>query len=118
MFYNDLAKGTLNRRTERIPQMVKYQKQGLQVYFIWDRLIVKDKDGRLIRPRLRPGDNGEVDFLVKTTKMARLLSKKAILNNVLKVFDYQSWTPTDSGLFFISHNIIFLFNVTGNVNLY
>ena len=62
MFYNDLAKRMLNRRTEQIPQMVKYQKQGLQAYFICDQLIVKDKDGRLIRPRLRPSDNGEVDL--------------------------------------------------------
>ena len=55
MFYNDLAKRTLNRRTEQIPEMVKYRKQGLQAYF-----IVKDKDGKLIRPRSRPGpsDNG------------------------------------------------------------
>ena len=60
MFYNDLAKRTLNRRTEQIPEMVKYRKQGLQAYFIRDRLIVRDKDGKLIRPRSRPGpsDNG------------------------------------------------------------
>ena len=57
MFYNDLAKRTLNRRTEQVPEMVKYRKQGLQAYFIWDRLIVKDKDGKLIRPR--PRDDGE-----------------------------------------------------------
>ena len=61
MFYNDLAKRTLNRRTEQIPEMVKYRKQGLQAYFIRDRLIVKDIDGKLIRSRSRPGpsDNGE-----------------------------------------------------------
>ena len=61
MFYNDPAKRTLNRRTEQIPEMVKYRKQGLQAYFIWDRLIVKDKDGKLIRPRSRPrpSDEGE-----------------------------------------------------------
>ena len=50
MFHNDLAKRTLNRRTEQIPEMVKYRKQGLQAYFTRDRLIVKDKDGKLIRP--------------------------------------------------------------------
>ena len=37
---------------------------------------------------------------------------------ILKVFDYQSWTPEDSGLFLTSHNSLFFFNVTGNVNLY
>ena len=80
MFYNDLAKRTLNRRTEQIPEMVKYRKQGLQAYFIQDQLIVKDKDGRLIRPRPRPkpGDDGEADLLVYMTKMTRSLSKKAI----------------------------------------
>ena len=57
-------------------------------------------------------------FLVMTTKMMRSLSNKAILNDVLKVFDAQSWTPRDSGLFFTSHNFLFFFNVTGNVNLY
>ena len=53
-----------------------------------------------------------------TTKMTRSLSKEAILNNVLKVLDYQSWTPRDSGLFFISHNFLYFFNVTGNENLH
>ena len=61
MFYNDLAKRTLNRRTEQIPEMVKYRKQDLQAHFIRDRLIVQDKDGKLIRPRSRPrpSDDGE-----------------------------------------------------------
>ena len=64
MCYSDLAKRTLNRRTVQIPEMVKYRKQGLQALFIRDRLIVKDKDCRLIRtrPRPRPGDDGEVDL--------------------------------------------------------
>ena len=57
-------------------------------------------------------------FLVTMTKMTRSLSKKAILNNVLKVFEYRSWTPRDSGLSFISHKFLFFFDVTGNVNLY
>ena len=46
-------------------------------------------------------------FSEMTAKMTRSLSNKAILNNVLKVFDYQSWTPRDSGLFFTSHNFLF-----------
>ena len=43
------------------PSKENTQRKNLQAYVIWDRLIVKDKDGKVIKPRSRagPSDDGE-----------------------------------------------------------
>ena len=48
-FMNDLARRTLDRRAEKIPQMLEHRKNGKTAFMIMDKLIVYDQ---------KPPDNG------------------------------------------------------------
>ena len=43
MFYADMAKRTLDRRTEQIPDLIEERKKGTIAYFVMDQLVVRDK---------------------------------------------------------------------------
>ena len=44
MFYLDMAKRTLDRRTELIPDFIEERKKGKIAYFVMDQLVVRDKE--------------------------------------------------------------------------
>ena len=44
MFYPDMAKRTLDRRTEQIPDLIEERKKGKIAYFVMDQLVVRDKE--------------------------------------------------------------------------
>ena len=48
-FMNDLTRRTLDRRAEKIPQMLEHRKNGKTAFMIMDKLIVYDQ---------KPPDNG------------------------------------------------------------
>ena len=44
MFYPDMAKRTLDRRNEQIPDLIEERKKGKIAYFVMDQLVVRDKE--------------------------------------------------------------------------
>ena len=44
MFYPDMAKRTLDRKTEQIPDLIEERKKGKIAYFVMDQLVVRDKE--------------------------------------------------------------------------
>ena len=58
LFYNDYSANTLARRQAQIQMLQKMRKQGKLVYFIKDRLVVKDKpqDWKFAGTNGRPDD--------------------------------------------------------------
>ena len=44
MFCPDMAKRTLDRRTEQIPALIEERKKRKIAYFVMDQLVVRDKE--------------------------------------------------------------------------
>ena len=51
----DFAKRTLDRRAEKIPELIKQRKMGKIAYLVMDKIVVKDKPPD--RPRRQDSDN-------------------------------------------------------------
>ena len=55
-FYEDYSKRTLNRRKEKIPELIQTRKRGKRAFLVMDRLIVTDA-GPNLRDNVIDRDN-------------------------------------------------------------
>ena len=77
-FMNDLARRTLDRRAEKIPEMLEYRKNGKTAFMIMDKLIVYDQ---------KPPDKDLLAVPMETmVKMTLALVRTVVMLLVLNVF--------------------------------